>query len=92
MITTYTVICHFIRGYVPNFSTYRLISNPRIFSGFANPNFVPQIREQMSGPDIHVFTLNFLALKKSVFSCFRGPKKIQKKFWEVSFMGEKADF
>ena len=27
----------------------------------------PQIREQMPGPDLHVFTLNFLALKKLVF-------------------------
>ena len=28
----------------------------------------PQIREQMSGPDPHVFTLKFLALKKTGFS------------------------
>ena len=27
----------------------------------------PQIREQMSGPDLHVFTNTFLALKKLVF-------------------------
>ena len=27
----------------------------------------PQIRGQMSGPDLHVFTLKFLALKKLVF-------------------------
>ena len=33
-----------------------------------------QIREQMSGPDLHVFTLKFLALKKPVFSLFRGQK------------------
>ena len=26
-----------------------------------------QIREQMSGPDLHVFTLKFLALKKTGF-------------------------
>ena len=26
-----------------------------------------QIREQMSGPDLHVFTLKFLAQKKLVF-------------------------
>jgi hypothetical protein len=26
-----------------------------------------QIREQMSGPDLHVFTLKFLALKKLFF-------------------------
>ena len=30
-----------------------------------------QIREQMSGPDLHVFTLKFLALK----NLFRGQKK-----------------
>ena len=28
---------------------------------------LPQIREQMYGPDLHVFTLKFLALKKLVF-------------------------
>ena len=28
----------------------------------------PQIRDQMSGPDLHVFTLKFLALKKPGFS------------------------
>ena len=28
--------------------------------------FEPQIREKMSDPDLHVFTLNFLALKKPV--------------------------
>ena len=28
--------------------------------------FLTQIREQMSGPDLHVFTLKFLALKKLV--------------------------
>ena len=33
-----------------------------------------QIREQMSGPDLHVFTLKFLALKKLVFSLIRGQK------------------
>ena len=27
----------------------------------------PQIREPISGPDLHVFTLKFLALKKLVF-------------------------
>ena len=32
-----------------------------------NGAFYPQIREQMSGPDLHVFTLKFLALKKLVF-------------------------
>ena len=29
--------------------------------------FGAQIREQMSGPDLNVFTLKFLALKKQVF-------------------------
>ena len=37
-------------------------------------HFSPQIREQMSGPDIHVFTLKFLALKKQFFSLFRCQK------------------
>ena len=27
----------------------------------------PQIREQMSGPDLHVFAIKFLALKKLGF-------------------------
>ena len=30
-------------------------------------HFSPQIREQMSGPDLHVFTLKSLALKKLFF-------------------------
>ena len=30
--------------------------------------YVPQIREQKSGPDLHVFTLKCLALKKLVFT------------------------
>ena len=34
----------------------------------------PQIREQMSGPDLHVFTLKFLALKNGFFM-FSGSKK-----------------
>ena len=29
---------------------------------------IPQIREQMSGPDLYVLTVVFLALKKTVFS------------------------
>ena len=32
--------------------------------------FLTQIREQMSGPDLHVFTLKFLALKKWSFQFF----------------------
>ena len=35
----------------------------------------PQIREQMSGLDLHVFTLKFLALKKLVFFHFFGGHK-----------------
>ena len=38
------------------------------------------MREQMSGSDLLVFTLKFLALKKVVFTCFRGQKKIQEHF------------
>ena len=34
--------------------------------------FKAQIRERMSGPDLHVFTLKFLALKKVVFFTFLG--------------------
>ena len=32
-----------------------------------SPILDPQIREQMSGPDLNVFTLKFLALKNLVF-------------------------
>ena len=42
-----------------------------------NPGVDSQIREQMSGPDLHVFTLKFLALKKGFFSCFLGQKKFK---------------
>ena len=38
----------------------------------------PQIREQLSGPDLYVFTLKFLALK-NLFFHFLGVKKIYKK-------------
>ena len=41
-----------------------------------HPIIRPQIREQMSGPDLHVFTLKFLALKKPGFFPFSGLKKI----------------
>ena len=34
----------------------------------------PQIREQMSGSNLHVFTLKFLALKKIFFFYFFGVK------------------
>ena len=46
----------------------------------------PQIREQMSGPDLHVFTLKFLALKKVFFSCFRGQKKFKIFFYKKGIM------
>ena len=36
---------------------------------------IPQIREQMSGPDLHVFSLKFLAQKRNSFSLFRDQKK-----------------
>ena len=38
-----------------------------------------QIREQISGPDLHVFTLKFLALKKWVFHFFGVKKDFFKK-------------
>jgi hypothetical protein len=34
--------------------------------------FTAQIREQMSGPDLHAFTLKFLNLQKTVFFTFSG--------------------
>ena len=39
----------------------------------------PQIREQMSGPDLNAFTLKFLALKEVVFT-------FQKKNYEKGIM------
>ena len=44
-----------------------------------------QIREQMSGPDLHVFTLKFFALKKHFFSLFRC-RKVKKKFAKKSIV------
>ena len=40
--------------------------------GFLGSGAKSQIREQMSGRDLHVCTLKFLALKKLVISLFRG--------------------
>ena len=40
----------------------------RICSSEAGISIQSQIREQMSVPELHVFTLKFLALKKVVFS------------------------
>ena len=39
-------------------------------------NFPPQIREQKSGPDLHEFTLKFLALKNCYFFHFFEVQKI----------------
>jgi len=39
-----------------------------------------QIREQMSGADLHVLTLKFLALKNWLFFTFSGSKKNFKKY------------
>ena len=38
----------------------------------------PQIREQMSGPDLQLFTLKFLALTISGFFMFSGSKNSKK--------------
>ena len=46
----------------------------------------PQIREDMSGPDLHVFTLEFLVLKKLVFFHFLGVKKKLKFFYKKGIM------
>ena len=42
-----------------------------------NAGAASQTREQMSGADLHVFTVKFLALKKCFFHVF-GVKKIKK--------------
>ena len=39
-----------------------------------------QIREQMSGPDLHVFTIKFLALQRIVFSPYKILHKIDLTF------------
>ena len=49
------------------------------FCDITTGKFHSQIREQMSGPDLHVFTLKFLALKKWVFHVFGVKKKLYKK-------------
>ena len=38
-----------------------------------------QIREQMSGPDLHVFTLKFLALEKTGYSPIKNTFPVFKK-------------
>ena len=47
--------------------------------------FTAQIREQMSSPDLHVFTLKFLALKNCFFSLFGGQKMFLKCFLLCNF-------
>ena len=41
-----------------------------------NVGAAPQIREQMSGPDLHVITLKFLALKNPGFSTIENTSQI----------------
>jgi hypothetical protein len=41
---------------------------PGITMQWEGSQFKPQIREQISSPDLHVFTLKFLDLKKTGFS------------------------
>ena len=50
----------------------------RVFQAKVPGKCYTQIREQMSGPDLHVFTLKFLALKKNSFFHFFGVKKNSK--------------
>jgi hypothetical protein len=38
------------------------------------PTTLPQVEPQMSDPDLHVFTLKNLALKKLIFFFFSGSK------------------
>ena len=62
------------------------------------PSPAAQIREQMSGPDLHVFTLKFLALKKTGFFTFSGFqcgrysvfKKIKKKIFDPEKVKKRA--
>ena len=44
-----------------------------------------QIREQMSGPDLHVFTLKFLTLKKTGFSPIKNTFQIFFDFFKPLF-------
>ena len=49
--------------------------------------WLPQIREQMSGPDLHVFALKFLALKKPwIFHFFRVKKNLRFFFYKKGIM------
>ena len=72
-----------IRFYLSFMGPY-LIALCTIFSGHPSLpplQLPPQIREQMSGPDLHVFTLKFLALKNWGFFHFFGVKKNLKHFF-----------
>ena len=59
------IILEYWRMY--NITFAEMISNAE-FGHVFSATFLTQIREQMSGPDLHVFTLKFLALKKPGFS------------------------
>ena len=52
----------FKRRHMKVFASIQANEKYRNFNGAVK--FLTQIREQMSGPDLHVFTLKFLALKK----------------------------
>ena len=56
----------FKRRHMKVFASIQANEKYRNFNGAVK--FLTQIREQMSGPDLHVFTLKFLALKKPGFS------------------------
>ena len=46
----------------------------------------PQTRQQTSGRDLYVFTVELLALKKLFFSLFRGQKKVFEPFFRFFIM------
>ena len=59
---------------------------------------LPQIREEMSRPDLHIFTLKFLAVKKRFFSHFRGERRketyiffIKKRYYATFHCGRFLD-
>ena len=70
------IILEYWRMY--NITFAEMISNVE-FGHVFSATFLTQIREQMSGPDLHVFTLKFSALKKTGFSPVRTLKYFQKK-------------
>ena len=56
-------LCYYVTAALLFFFTSLL----GVKDAFRKYSIYPQIREQMSGPDLHVFTLKFLALKKWFF-------------------------